>query len=115
MPSSTTRQSILCDWSDQECIKILKQCRQKIPSKENGGKIIIIDMVVKDSLEDQKSLETKLFLDMTQLFMDMVMMTFTTGRERNKKECAQLFLYAGFNDYKPHLVLGSRSLIEVYP
>ncbi|KAJ0642389.1 putative trans-resveratrol di-O-methyltransferase [Helianthus annuus] len=38
---------ILHDWSDEECMKILKQCRKAIPSKENGGKLIIMDMVVK--------------------------------------------------------------------
>ncbi|KAJ0444806.1 putative trans-resveratrol di-O-methyltransferase [Helianthus annuus] len=38
---------ILHDWSDEECLKILKQCRKAIPSKENGGKLIIMDMVVK--------------------------------------------------------------------
>ncbi|KAJ0642406.1 putative trans-resveratrol di-O-methyltransferase [Helianthus annuus] len=38
---------ILHDWSDEERMKILKQCRKAIPSKENGGKLIIMDMVVK--------------------------------------------------------------------
>nr|XP_043635959.1 trans-resveratrol di-O-methyltransferase-like [Erigeron canadensis] len=99
---------ILHDWSDQECIKILKQCREAISSKENGGKLIIIDMVVKDNPEDNQSFEN-------QLFFDMLMMTVVTGKERTEKEWAQLFLDASFSHYKIFPVLGSRSLIEVYP
>ncbi|KAH0639577.1 hypothetical protein KY290_036844 [Solanum tuberosum] len=40
---------VLHDWSDEECIKILKKCKEAIPSKEKGGKVIIIDMVLMDS------------------------------------------------------------------
>uniref|UniRef100_M1D3K7 Resveratrol O-methyltransferase n=1 Tax=Solanum tuberosum TaxID=4113 RepID=M1D3K7_SOLTU len=37
---------ILHDWSDEECIKILKKCKEAIPRKEKGGKVFIIDMVL---------------------------------------------------------------------
>ncbi|MFS8027894.1 putative trans-resveratrol di-O-methyltransferase [Helianthus anomalus] len=33
---------ILHDCSDEKCVKILKQCKEAIPSKENRGKLIII-------------------------------------------------------------------------
>ncbi|KAH0636389.1 hypothetical protein KY290_036830 [Solanum tuberosum] len=33
---------VLHDWNDEECIKILKKCKEEIPSKEKGGKVIII-------------------------------------------------------------------------
>ncbi|XP_076937221.1 trans-resveratrol di-O-methyltransferase-like [Bidens hawaiensis] len=93
---------ILHDWSDAECMKILKRCREAIPSKENGGKLIIIDMVVNQLLE-------------TQLLFDMHMMSLVSGRERSEKEWAKLFLDAGFSDYKITPILDLRSLIEVYP
>ncbi|GJR64759.1 trans-resveratrol di-O-methyltransferase [Tanacetum coccineum] len=99
---------ILHDWNDEECIKILKRCKEAIPSKENGGKLIIIDMVVQNNDRDGKSLETK-------LFFDMLMMALLTGRERNEKDLAKLFLNAGFTEYKITPILGLRSLIEVYP
>ncbi|XP_076932835.1 trans-resveratrol di-O-methyltransferase-like [Bidens hawaiensis] len=99
---------ILHDWSDEECMKILKQCREAIPSKENGGKLIIIDMIVKVHEGENDLLET-------QLFFDMLMMTLVTGRERNEEEWAKLFLDAGFTGYKITPILGLRSLIEVYP
>ena len=35
------------DWSNEKCIKILQKCKKAIPSKEEGWKVIIIDMVVK--------------------------------------------------------------------
>nr|GEX84938.1 trans-resveratrol di-O-methyltransferase-like [Tanacetum cinerariifolium] len=35
--------------ADAIFVKILKRCKEAIPSKENGGKLIIIDMVVKNN------------------------------------------------------------------
>ncbi|PWA75830.1 O-methyltransferase COMT-type, S-adenosyl-L-methionine-dependent methyltransferase [Artemisia annua] len=99
---------ILHDWNDEECIKILKRCKEAIPSKKNGGKLIIIDMVVNQSEKDYKFLETK-------LFWDIEMMVQVKGKERSEKEWAQLFVDAGFSEYKITPVVGLRSLIEVYP
>ncbi|XAR72579.1 Trans-resveratrol di-O-methyltransferase [Bertholletia excelsa] len=99
---------ILHDWSDEESIKLLKRCKEAIPSKEKGGKVIIIDMVVENKTEDEKSIET-------QLFFDMLVMILLTGRERTEKEWAKLFSEAGFSEYKITPILGLRSLIEVYP
>ncbi|KAM7251018.1 hypothetical protein ACFE04_022901 [Oxalis oulophora] len=103
---------ILHDWNDEECVQILKQCREAITSdKENCGKVIIIDMVIRNGVasEDIKGLYE------LQLFYDMEMMTVTKGKERSEKEWAKLFLDAGFSDYKIHPILGARSFIEVYP
>nr|AWH62807.1 resveratrol O-methyltransferase-like protein [Camptotheca acuminata] len=99
---------ILHDWSDEESVKILKKCREAIPSKDKGGKVMIIDMTVETQKGDDESMET-------QLFFDMLMMVLVTGRERTEKEWKKLFLDAGFSDYKITPVLGLRSLIEVYP
>ena len=97
------------DWNDEECVKILKQCKEAITSNGRKGKVIIIDMVIKNQNEDdEKSIETK-------LFFDMLMIALFTGRERNEKELANLFLDAGFKDYKITHILGLRSLIEVHP
>ncbi|XP_059663213.1 trans-resveratrol di-O-methyltransferase-like [Cornus florida] len=100
---------ILHDWSDEDCVKILKRCREAIPSKEKGGKVIIIEMVIQDYKEgDNESIKT-------QLFFDMMMMITVTGKERNEEEWKKLFLDAGFSDCKIMPVLGLRSLIELYP
>lgn len=39
-------QWILHDWDDEDCVKILQNCKKVIPTRDQGGKIIIIDMVV---------------------------------------------------------------------
>ncbi|CDP19708.1 unnamed protein product [Coffea canephora] len=101
---------ILHDWNDEECVQILRKCKEAIPSKENGGKVIIIDMVLSDQqkgADDHEAIET-------QLFSDMLMMVLLRGKQRNEREWAKLFSEAGFNDYKITPVLGLRSLVEVY-
>ncbi|PHT87766.1 Isoflavone-7-O-methyltransferase 6 [Capsicum annuum] len=100
--------AILHNWSNEKCVKILKKCKEAIPSKENGGKVIIIDIVVDNQKGDDKSYET-------QLFMDMLMMVVACGKERSEQEWAKLFSDAGFSDYKIIPLLGLRSIIEVYP
>ncbi|XP_006368013.1 trans-resveratrol di-O-methyltransferase-like [Solanum tuberosum] len=99
---------ILHDWSDEDCAKILKKCKEAIPSKENGGKVIVIDTVIDNQKGDDKSFET-------QLFLDVLMMVHVSGKERNEQEWAKLFSDAGFSDYKISPILGLRSVIEVYP
>ncbi|THF96252.1 hypothetical protein TEA_010433 [Camellia sinensis var. sinensis] len=50
---------VLHNWSDEDCVKILKRCREAIPSKE-GGKVIIIDIVVDGDKDEHDITETKL-------------------------------------------------------
>ncbi|PHT71457.1 hypothetical protein T459_26561 [Capsicum annuum] len=97
--------SILHDWNDEECVKILKNCKDAIT---RSGKVIIIDMVMENPELDDESFQA-------QLFIDMLMMVFLGSRERNKKEWEKLFFDAGFTSYKIILTLGLRSVIELYP
>ncbi|CAL0307709.1 unnamed protein product [Lupinus luteus] len=101
---------ILHDWNDEDCVKILKKCREAITSKgKHEGKVIIIEMVISDKEKrDDKSVET-------QLFFDMEMMALVSGKERNEKEWANLIFFAGFSHYKITPVLGLRSIIDIYP
>ncbi|XP_031251313.1 probable O-methyltransferase 3 [Pistacia vera] len=99
---------ILHDWSDEECVKILKKCKEAITSNGKMGKVIIIDMLVEKKEGNDESTET-------QLYFDMLMMVLVSGKERDEKEWAKLFLEAGFTRYKINPILGLRSLIEVYP
>ncbi|KAJ7965550.1 O-methyltransferase [Quillaja saponaria] len=99
---------ILHDWSDEECVTILKKCKDAIiTSNGKKGKVIIIDMVM-DNKGDHESVET-------QLFYDLLMMVLFNGKERNEKEWAKIISAAGFGDYKISPILGLRSLIEIYP
>ncbi|KAK8999256.1 hypothetical protein V6N11_070432 [Hibiscus sabdariffa] len=100
------------DWSDEECVKILKHCKEAISRGEKeGGKVIIIDMVMMKKGKGKGKEE----LMETQLFIDMVMMVLMTGKERDEEEWAKLFSAAGFSGYKIIPILGLRSVIEVYP
>ncbi|OEL28429.1 5-pentadecatrienyl resorcinol O-methyltransferase [Dichanthelium oligosanthes] len=98
---------ILHDWGDDECIRILKNCKQAIPSKDAGGKVIIIDMVVGSKSSDVKLLETQVICDLD--FMKI------GGAERDEQEWKKIFLEAGFKDYTIMPVLGLRSIIVLYP
>ncbi|XP_028807802.1 probable O-methyltransferase 3 [Neltuma alba] len=99
---------ILCDWDDERCLKILKNCKEAVTSKGKRGKLVIINEVVEDEKGDYESVET-------QLQFDLLLMAVLPGKERNEKEWAQLISSAGFSTYKIIPVLGLRSLVEVYP
>uniref|UniRef100_I1QG11 O-methyltransferase domain-containing protein n=1 Tax=Oryza glaberrima TaxID=4538 RepID=I1QG11_ORYGL len=96
---------VLHDWSDEDCVRILSRCREAISNRE-GGKVIIIDTVI--GSQSQQIYEA-------QLFLDLCMMTVTTGKEREEKEWHMIFLKAGFTQYKILPILRIKSLIEVYP
>ncbi|CAK9316187.1 unnamed protein product [Citrullus colocynthis] len=98
---------ILHDWSDEECVKILKNCKAAITSNGYKGKVVVIDIVVRNKKEED-SMET-------QLLFDMLMMILVGGKEREEKQWAQLIKEAGFGGYKIFPIMGIRSLIEIYP
>ncbi|XP_047968281.1 8-hydroxyquercetin 8-O-methyltransferase-like [Salvia hispanica] len=99
---------ILHDWTDEECVTILKNCKEAIaPSLNNGKKVIIVDMVVGEDREDNEATETK-------LLFDVQMMALVTGKERTMKEWANIFYASGFTKYNI-TPFGLRSVIEVYP
>ncbi|KAK8992045.1 hypothetical protein V6N11_044937 [Hibiscus sabdariffa] len=91
---------IFHNWNDEECVTILKRCKEAI---SEGGKVMIVDIVVMDAEkvneENSKTFET-------QLFMDVQMMALLTGRERREEEWDKLFCAAGFSDYKIIPILG---------
>uniref|UniRef100_A0A0E0AJB8 O-methyltransferase C-terminal domain-containing protein n=1 Tax=Oryza glumipatula TaxID=40148 RepID=A0A0E0AJB8_9ORYZ len=100
--------SVLHDWSDEDCIKILKRCKGAIiPSRDAGGKIIIIDVVVGSSSEA--------ICRGTQQMFDLIISVLTPGKERDEEEWCKIFKEAGFTKYKISPVLGFRSIIEVFP
>ncbi|KAG1334978.1 trans-resveratrol di-O-methyltransferase-like [Cocos nucifera] len=98
--------SILHNWSDEDCVKILKRCKEAVPQKEEGGKVIIVDMVINS--DDAKVTET-------HLFYDICMMIALGGMEREEHEWRKIFNNAGFTDYKIFPILGVYSVIELYP
>lgn len=99
-------QWVLHDWSDEECVKILKKCKEAI----NGGrgKVIIVEMVVEEKKGSEEATQT-------QLAWDVQMMVLTSGRERNRREWEKIFYAADFTKCKFTPLLGLRSVIEIFP
>ncbi|EMS62894.1 putative O-methyltransferase 2 [Triticum urartu] len=98
---------VLHFWSDEDCIKILAQCKKAVPPRDAGGKVIVIDIVL-GSVSTGPMLET-------QHLMDMLMLVMTRGRQREEKDWSEIFTKAGFSGYKIVKKLGARAVIEVYP
>lgn len=98
---------VMHDWSDEDCIKILKNCKKSIAPKDAGGKVIIIDIVVGAGPQDLKHKETQVMFDLFIMFIN--------GVERDEQEWKKIIFEAGFTNYKITPVLGVRSIIEVYP
>ncbi|CAO2144749.1 unnamed protein product [Urochloa humidicola] len=96
---------VLHHYTDEDCMKILAQCRKAIPSRKDGGKVIILDIVIDYS--PGPMLET-------HLLMDVEMMTMAKGRQRDEKEWCEIFMKAGFSDYKLLKYFGARGVFEVY-
>ncbi|XP_055815135.1 myricetin 7/4'-O-methyltransferase 2-like [Solanum dulcamara] len=99
---------VLHNWNDEDCVKILKKCKESIPSRKKGGKVIIIDTILEDPKHNNEFIRA-------QHNMDMLMMVLFAAKERIEKEWEKLFIEAGFIEYKIIPALGLRSLIEIYP
>ncbi|KAJ3692287.1 hypothetical protein LUZ60_012637 [Juncus effusus] len=98
---------VLHDWSDDECVKILRKCKEAI-SSETNGKVIIVDIVINSWKEDFELTEL-------QLMSDVSMMAVTSGKEREEEEWKKIFEEAGFSNYKISPLMGANSIIELYP
>ncbi|KAJ4806340.1 O-methyltransferase family protein [Rhynchospora pubera] len=101
--------TILHDWSDEDCVRILKKCKKAIDSTLNNGKVIIVEMILDVETDAPKETETKLIYNLSLLF-------FFGSNERTKKEWHDLILRAGYSDYKIYPArMPLYSVIELYP
>ncbi|CAK8540735.1 unnamed protein product [Lathyrus sativus] len=98
---------ILHNWSDEDCIKILKNCKEVVTNDGRKGKVVVIDIVINEKKDEKNLTKMKLLMD--------VNMACISGKERNEEEWKNLFIQAGFQDYKISPLTGFLSLIEVYP
>ncbi|MFJ5486208.1 methyltransferase [Hansschlegelia beijingensis] len=75
---------ILHDWNDEECIAILRNCRNAIAP---GGRVAILELVLGEVGEASLA-----------PLMDLNMLVMLTGRERSLAEYRDLLVKAGFGD-----------------
>ncbi|KAL5725466.1 hypothetical protein ACHQM5_008607 [Ranunculus cassubicifolius] len=97
--------SILHDWTDDECVTILKNCHRAIG--KNGKKVIVVEVVLNP--EGGSSFED------TGLALDLCMMAHTSGKERTEHEWKHILKDAGFPQYKLIQIPSLFSIIEAYP
>ncbi|XP_010539738.1 PREDICTED: indole glucosinolate O-methyltransferase 4-like [Tarenaya hassleriana] len=80
---------ILHDWTDEDSVKILKNCWKALPE---NGKVMVIEIVVPDSGGEDHGAYSNIAFD-----MDMLMFTQCSGgKERTKAEFEALAMESGF-------------------
>lgn len=80
-------QGILCDWSDDHCLKLLKNCYNSLPK---DGKVIIVEQILPIFPEMTTSARGKSLLDM------LMMTQKPGGKVRMQQELFDLAFGAGF-------------------
>nr|QOX59232.1 ASMT20 [Morus alba] len=101
---------VLNNWTDEQCIKILRNCRKSIPEKT--GKVIIVDIV----LESLESNDVDFLYDEMRIRFDLGLMALRgVARERTELEWKKLLEEAGFPHYKIIKIPAMPSIIEAYP
>ncbi|GLJ07301.1 hypothetical protein SUGI_0063890 [Cryptomeria japonica] len=96
----------ILDWGDEDCVKILKQCRKAIPET---GKVIILDSIL------NATEKTELDPSMGFVF-DLIMLTFTSGgKERSEEEWKNLLKEGGFPRFNVIAIPALQSVIEAFP
>ncbi|KAK9205085.1 hypothetical protein WN943_015351 [Citrus x changshan-huyou] len=79
---------ILHDWSDEHCLKLLKNCYKSIPE---GGKVIVVESVLPELPETSTHSKINSLADV------LVMTQYPGGKERTKHEFTTLATEAGFS------------------
>ncbi|CAL4994214.1 unnamed protein product [Urochloa decumbens] len=93
--------------SDEDCVKVLRQCKKAIHRDGAGGKIIIVSPVVGYGPQDDVVTEA-------QVLFDLHMMS-GNAAERDEQEWKSIILEAGFSEFKVVATFGLVSVIEVLP
>jgi hypothetical protein len=75
---------IIHDWEDEKCIRLLQNCRQ---SMQGAGRVICVDSVL-PPMGNIENTSAKL--------LDILMLTFITGRERTEAQWNDMYHAAGF-------------------
>jgi O-methyltransferase domain len=92
---------IIHDWTDEQSVKILTNCRKVIPTK---GRVLLVEFTV--SPANQASLGKD---------ADMMMLTFPGGMERTVEEYRALFEQSGFRLSKVTTTKSAVSVVEGTP
>ncbi|KAI5422175.1 caffeic acid 3-O-methyltransferase [Lathyrus oleraceus] len=82
---------ILHDWSDEHCLKLLKNCHKAIP---DDGKVIVVDSIMPVFPESTKVAKLGFQADLLMMAQN------PGGKERTEDEFKELALRSGFSEIK---------------
>ncbi|MDJ0345997.1 methyltransferase [Streptomyces sp. H10-C2] len=86
-PDAYLLKNILHDWNDDECVRILENCRKGLAP---GGRVVVFTSVLSEGRRNEDPVEA-----LGASIFDIEMMVVTTGRERTLTEFEELFSRAG--------------------
>lgn len=89
---------VLHDWNDEQCTTILRNCASSL---RDGGRVVIIEMVIPDDLRPSPA-----------ALMDLNMLVMLPGRERTRSEYEVLFASAGLRLERFHETHSPFQVIE---
>ncbi|XP_057855011.2 pluviatolide O-methyltransferase-like [Cryptomeria japonica] len=96
---------ILHDWSDDHCIKLLKNCHKALPE---NGKVIVVDSILPVAAETSSYARQAFHVDLCMLVHN------PGGKERTEEEFKQLAKAAGFaGGAKPICCVNGVWVIEI--
>lgn len=92
---------ILHDWTDEQSVAILRNCREAIP---RHGRLLIIEAVLPDGDTPHHG-----------KLMDLLMLTVTGGAERSADQFGSLLRASGFRLARIHPTTTHQSVVEAVP
>ncbi|KAJ0967139.1 hypothetical protein J5N97_024056 [Dioscorea zingiberensis] len=95
---------ILHNWSDEHCVKLLKNCWNALPE---NGKVIILERLIPDTPEDTNQAKNC-------FQADLVMLAHLGGKERTEKEYECLAKMSGFSGFKVVCGVYGLYVMELY-
>ncbi|RWV82340.1 hypothetical protein GW17_00056165 [Ensete ventricosum] len=96
-------QSVLHDWSDEDCVKILKNCWKALTE---NGKVIVVECILPIVPEPTAKVQAVFQLDLYMLVCT------NEGRERREEEFKDLAMEAGFPGFKAAHVFADTWVME---
>lgn len=96
---------IIHDWNDEKCVEILKNCRDGLKAAKDGGKLLIVEIVLPDAVTEPHP----------SYFLDIEMLMLAGGRERTEAEYDALLSRAGFKLTRVVHSQSPNSVIEAVP
>ncbi|MFJ3973833.1 methyltransferase [Streptomyces sp. NPDC090021] len=77
--------SVLHDWDDEQCIRILRNCRGAVPA---DGRLLVVEVVMPERMTAQT--------DHFSVISDINLLATTSGRERTAEEFRRILTAGGF-------------------